>query len=199
MLKLPNMAKDVTFEPEEHIYRMGTMIIPSVSNIISPLHDFSAINASVLENAANRGKEVHYAVEKFLRYGYMSNLDNECQPFFEQFVAWFKKNNYDPENFACEVIGHEPVYNFCGTIDIIMFDKKAGIYRIIDLKTGSVATIKPWKIQISAYALIAKRYGIVCKNNIILHLSPDGYNELTCDNQDGIFFSCLTIYNYINN
>lgn len=198
MINLPNMAENITFEENGHIYRMGNMIIPSVTQIMKPIVDYSMINQNVLSYAADRGIEVHFAVEKFLKYAYISKLDSEAQLYFEQFLAWFGDNHYFREDFACEILGYNKTYNVCGTMDIIRQDEK-GEYHLIDIKTGSVADIDTWSVQAAGYELICKGYGIKLKSKTVLQLSQTDYKLFQCTEQVGTFFNCLGIYNFLKN
>lgn len=197
MLTLPNMAKDIKFEEDGHRYMLGTMQLPSVTQLLKPLYDFSSINPIVLENAAKRGTEVHYAIEKYIKYGYLSTLEGDAQLYFEQFLLWGKDNNVNRENFACEIIVYCKTYNFTGCIDLIYKDTQDK-YHLLDIKTSSVADTKTWSVQLSGYALACKEYGITFDSYKVLQLATDSYRTHLLHTQDGIFLSCLNIHNYIN-
>lgn len=197
MINLPNMAQDITFKEEGHVYHMGAIVIPSITQIMKPIYNFNGINANVLQYAADRGTEVHFSIEKFLKYNYISKLDSDAQPYFEQFLNWFNDNHYFREDFLCEIPGYNKTYNICGTLDIIRQDDEG--YHLIDIKTGSVADIDVWSVQAAGYELICKGHDIKLRSKTVLQLSPDGYKVYQCSEQSGIFLMCLGIYNFNKN
>jgi hypothetical protein len=196
MITLPNMQGDMTFQEDGHIYSIGTMIVPSVTKIIAPLYDFSGINSEVLSYAANRGTEVHYAIEKFIKYGYQSKLDSDAQPYFEQFLKWYESQPISRLDMCCEIIVYNKTYNYSGCVDIIIYDGTN--YHLWDIKTSAVADIDTWAVQLSGYALACKEYKITFKTRNVLQLATDTYKTFKADNVDGIFLSCLNIHNYKN-
>src|SRR5450755_787122 len=52
-----------TFDAEAHEYRLAGLVLPSVTQIIAPLTDYSGIPADVMEFARARGQAVHLACE----------------------------------------------------------------------------------------------------------------------------------------
>lgn len=198
MINLPNMAQDITFEESGHVYKMGNMIIPSVTQLMKPIYSFDGINANVLLYAAERGTAVHFAIEKFIKYGYISKLDSEAQQYFEQFINWFNENHFIRDDFLCEIPGYNKTYNFCGCMDLIYQDKKGDLH-LCDIKTCAVADIEVWSVQQSAYDMIAKSYGINIKHKEVLQLSQTDYKLFQCSDQIGAFMYCMGIYNFLKN
>jgi hypothetical protein len=192
------MAKDLVFNEDGHVYTIGSMVIPSVTQIISPLYDFGGVNPSVLKYAAERGTEVHFAVEKFIKYGYESRLDSDAQRYFMQFLEWFKGKKFNRLDFACETMVYNKAYNYCGTIDLIWYDEIEKEYTLFDIKTSSATDIKTWSVQLTAYAKACEEYGILIKHINVIQLAEDSFKELTATNELGVFLSCLNIYIYKN-
>ena len=56
-------AERFTFDPIEHIYRFDGQRVPSVTQILEPLIDYSGVPNGVLQYAADRGTAVHLATE----------------------------------------------------------------------------------------------------------------------------------------
>ena len=57
------MAQVLTFDPEKHEYRINGVLVPSVSQILAPLYDFSKIPRDVLERKRQIGTAIHKAIE----------------------------------------------------------------------------------------------------------------------------------------
>lgn len=187
------MSKDLTFIEEGHEYYYGTIKLPSVSQIIAPLYDFSGINANVLQYAADRGTDVHYAAEKYIKYGWTSKLDTDAQPYFDQFLKFMEDK--DRRQFECEVIGHNKVYNYAGCLDLLYTDDCNDIH-LIDIKTSAIVDLKTAIAQLSGYSMIAESHGIKLKSMSVLHLTPTAYKPYDIKLNKGIFLACLAIYNY---
>ena len=49
------------FDPAAHRYTLGGIVLPSVTQILRGLDDFSNVPARVLEKARDRGNRVHAA------------------------------------------------------------------------------------------------------------------------------------------
>lgn len=63
-----------TFSEADHIYRLDGKILPSVTGILSPLHDFSKIPRDILEAARIWGNNVHLMAKLHLN----DDLDEYC-------------------------------------------------------------------------------------------------------------------------
>ena len=60
----------IEFDEDKHLYYVGGKQIPSVTDILSPLHrSYGNINPSVLEYARQRGTAVHEALQMLATAG----------------------------------------------------------------------------------------------------------------------------------
>lgn len=193
MTKLQEMGNGIEFTEEGHKYMYGSMQLPSVSEIISPLVDFSMVRPDILQHASQRGTDVHFAVEKYITYEWVSKLETDAQPYFQQFLAYME--NKDRKDFVCETIGYNKTYNYCGTLDLIRTDKNGDMH-LIDVKTSASVDTKTCTAQLTGYDLIARSHGVDFKTHTILHLTPESYKEYNIKMNNGIFLSLLAIHNY---
>lgn len=72
------------FDSSSHTYRVGGVVVPSVTQILSPLVDFSMVTPDVLAAKAAIGTAVHLACELYdmddlIEY----DLDPVLVPYFE--------------------------------------------------------------------------------------------------------------------
>jgi hypothetical protein len=78
-----------TFEEEKHEYRFNNEIVPSVTQIISDLNDFSGIPHWVLKNKADLGTEFHRIIKlHFLDDLLYDTIDERLVPAFNTFLEW---------------------------------------------------------------------------------------------------------------
>ena len=79
----------LTFDEATYIYRIDGVIVPSVTQILRPLYDFSAIPRDVLAKAAAFGTAVHtmclHELAGVLEYG---DLDEGLLPCLDAFTNW---------------------------------------------------------------------------------------------------------------
>lgn len=127
----------IEFTPETHTYTVDGKVMPSVSDIIAPLSDFSDISPATLEYAAARGIAVHSACEQ-LDYGIdlenIEELDPETAPYVGAYINW--KRDFQIEVLHSEYMVHDSKYEFCGTVDRIcrLYGRPDDPW-IVDIKT----------------------------------------------------------------
>lgn len=195
MLKLPDMSVGLDFDEDTHTYTKGGVVIPSVTQILDPFCNFDNVPVGTLQHAAERGTEIHFAIEKYINYGYESKLNEEYQPYYEQFIDFAKKYGITQENAVSEVIVVSNVFNYAGTIDIIW--QKDNKYFLIDVKTASVVSKKIWELQLSGYERAVKEYDIVFGGLFNLQLSPDKYKIIKQESHANEFMSAWLLYSYL--
>lgn len=138
----------LTFDEALHEYRYDGKIVPSVTQIMSPLFDFSFVDELKLEIACGRGTQVHKACELYDK-GELDESGIDDWPWVQYFNA-YKKFRRD-SGFVPET-NEERVYNkvlgYAGTLDIR--GPLNGKPALIDIKT--TATLSPVVgVQLSAY------------------------------------------------
>lgn len=123
----------------------------SVTQVLGPFSDFSAIDPDVLEAAALRGTEVHNACACYAQSLPVLGLEGDRVGYFDSFMFWFI--TYVDRVFFVEKRLTHPVYQYNGKLDLgcKLVD---GRNMVVDYKTP--ATEGPtWKGQLSAYLELA--------------------------------------------
>lgn len=198
------------FNPENHEYKFDGVIKPSVTQILSSVGvpDFSGIPETVLTEAMNRGKAVHFATE-LLDRGQIGNyeIDDLCKKCCGQweFLRNIILKKHDLKIGLLNQQIEEPMYSgnygYCGTPDRCYYDYTQRIAVLIEIKTG--ITAEQARPQTAAYAvLMQENCGVNFKNiyRYSAHLFFDkevGKLEEHKNKIDfNVFLSALNIYKY---
>lgn len=196
--RIENLKSEIEFNEKDHIYTKNGIVLPSVTQIMQPLYEavYGKADMNASDNGKSKGKEIHRAIDDYCEFG-MIDISEEYRPYLDNFIRYIDEHQY--EIVASEVMLYHPVYNYAGTIDIIVTDKK-GEYGLIDNKTGDLQP-KLHAIQLQAYTdlwLANKMPEIAFK--VALGLSDKGYKEHKYDKYDtkakSVFDACYKIYKY---
>jgi len=181
----------LTFNEERHEYRAGDVVVPSVTQILKPLTDFSMVPKDVLERASQFGRAVHKACElSDLGNLEEATLDSVLYPY----LAGWKK--FSREHAVKWVIIERPLYSdmhkYAGTPD--RFGTVDGKAAVVDIKssTSLYPAVGP---QLAAYKNLVPGSPPICRRIGVL-LKPDGNYELKeyTDRDDwSLFLSLLTV------
>lgn len=176
-------ASLLTFDEARHEYRVGGVVVPSVTQILRPIRpDFSAISPEVLERKRALGTAVHLACE-LDDDGELDDetLDDALQPYV---AAWRKfKAEQRVEIIFNEKKLHHPRLMYAGTLDRVV-EFPDGEMWLLDLKT-STDPHPSYGVQTAAYAELLEANelmrGITPKRGT-LHLDDDGRYRLRPNN-----------------
>ena len=161
------------FDKTTHTYYLDGVKIPSVSEIISPLVDYSEVNPITLANACNYGIAVHRTIELWLN----GNLDENCgfSEGLKQPLDEFKKIQgiFSLELFACEIKLFDEKLRFAGTLDV------SGVNQIIDIKTRKYNPITD-DLQLAGYEILTSAK---CEKFVLELLPNKPYNLIKIDNK----------------
>ena len=195
--KSTKLNTELTFDEKNHKYFLDGVCIPSVSEILSPLHSkvYGDINSYTLEIAAEKGTRVHRSIEFMSKYG----LD-KCDEDILGYVQAYKKFRSEHENW--QLIGSElRLYNkallYGMTIDEVY---RVGENIVIcDLKTTSSVHLGSWSVQLSAYkkGYLTHYPDRNVSELYIIRLKDNGSYELyKLEDNFRIFLACLSIYRF---
>ena len=173
---------------------------PSVTTILRPYVDFTAINPKVLAAAADRGSRCHDVIADHLMDGWPS-IDDDVRPYFDSFCIW-------AEQMIDEVIMVEDrlsdnIMRFTGQLDLVARLKGDTGYTMIDWKTSQVGH-KAWRIQIAAYRHLAAINGIDTVRGMTVRLKRDGSGALVTEYPGkwkydfSVFLGLLNAHNFFN-
>lgn len=188
------MSELLRFDRASHTYTIGEKQLPSVTQILKPLTDFSGVPAEVLERAKNWGTAVHRMIELDLSWRLNTiTLDAALDPVYS---SWLECK---PEvlhlmggEIKCEVLLCNEELGYAGTADLVGKDL-VGKEAVLDIKTG-LLDLKYVGPQTAAYAT-----ALGAKRRYCLHLPlgrPAKIVRLTDQRDWSIFVSCLNIYNW---
>ena len=181
----------LTFDDPSHTYRWNGAIVPSVTQILRPLSDFSDIPPAILERKRAIGVAVHKACE-LIDHGTLDAAT--ISPEIAGYVVAYREFliTKRPEWLFNESQVFNPSYRYAGTLD------RAGSLdgpALLDLKTGPESAAIG--VQLAAYLKAAtmppdtRRYS--------LHLRDDGTYRL-CEHTDRndwpLFLSLLNLHNW---
>lgn len=195
------MRKELKFpkpllDEDTHTYSVNGVIYPSVSEIISPLYDWSGIPKPHIEYAAERGKAVHKACELHDKGTLdFSSVDASIMPYLS---AWLDfKIDFDVEI----ILNETPLFNgqFCGTPDRIATANIRGKTQTCVIDVKSTAQIhRPVGVQLKAYEMLAKANGEhEADHRFAVRLQPDGryfYHEFQAQDDAAEFIALTTDY-----
>lgn len=145
------MAHDIFFDEQTHTYLVDGQEVPSVTEILKPLHrSYEAVNPSVLEYAANRGKAIHSALEAYDK-GEEFEVSPETLPYIEAYMDW--ADIYKPRWEAIEEITYHENLGYIGTLD------RAGYLNEVERVVVDIKTSQPTKEALVSVCLQTMAYG----------------------------------------
>lgn len=183
------------FDEASHRYTWCGQVVPSVTQILAPLYDWSGVPPAVLQAKADIGTRTHLACE----LDDAGTLDeatvaDDIRPYLE---GWRKfKAERKVTILQSEARVYSPTHRYAGTLDrVIWMDDEE---HLIDIKTS--ATVHPAVgPQTAAYANAA---GAPLIKRGFVQLLPDGgyrHRELTSGSDWVTFQACLLINRFKGN
>lgn len=169
----------VDFNEATHTYTADGKVVPSVTEILIPLHrGYAKINPTVLDYAATRGRAVHEALEMLDLTGDLE-WTPEIVPYIQAYLEWCSV--YRPTWIGVEQIVYCEDLGYAGTLDRLGY-LNDGKLAVVDLKTSQPTREAYISVclQTLAYAYAAtKDHNEV--NRYGLFLMKDGkYRLLDC-------------------
>lgn len=167
----------LTFQEDSHTYRWGGVVVPSVTQALTPLYDFTMVDPEVLERKRLIGTAVHAAIDISLSADGLdtASIDPAWAGYYrawQKFVADTGVGEADIGN------GEEPMYHkkygYAGKPDRNIFID--GEWAVIDYKTA-VDLHPAVGLQLAAYReminsntskeqrLIKSRYALQLRKN----------------------------------
>lgn len=181
----------LTFVEEKHQYFLDDSLIPSVSEILKPIHD--KINAKTLKKAAERGTKIHRAIEFMSKYD-LKKFDQEILGYLEAYKK-FRSEHNTWELLHSEYRTYHKSLLYGMTIDEVYKTEKGIV--LLDLKTTSEAYLNTWSVQLSAYKNGYESQHEKVIKTYILKLNKDGeYQLFELSDKFSVFLSCLEIYRF---
>jgi hypothetical protein len=189
---------ELLFEPDTHEYRHRGMVVPSVTQLLAPLVDFSGIPPENVEYARLRGEAVHFACELYDQNDLdMDTLDPKIVPYLQAWIK-FKAETGFVVHTVEERIPH-PIHRYAGMIDRTGFMAMNNVQAVLDIKC--VAKLSPVTgLQTAAYKeLVERDKGITGLARYSVRLGGDGKYELKRYEEPDdfrVFLSLLNLHNW---
>lgn len=163
------------FDEETHKYTINGIEYPSVTEICEPISfkRLDALSKNVLEQAKQRGKEIHELCEEYALIQEITDDMRESQysPYIANFIEWFK--TYQPNVIYAEKSLFSAKLGYCGTCDLLCeIDNKL---TLVDYKATSAIDKKSLSVQLVGYKRLLAEYGFQTQAEMVLHLKKDGY------------------------
>lgn len=179
------------FYPETHTYLYDGLILPSVTQILGVKYrnDYASVSPAVLNNAAQRGKAVHKAIENYNNSGYDDG--SEAVRNFK-----FLQKQYGFEVLDSElplVLFNDDIPIACGRLDMTMLmDGETGI---ADIKTVSTLNKEKIAYQLNLYRIgLMQSYGVDAKFLKIIHLRDGIRKVIDCPINEGMTWELIDKY-----
>ncbi|MDO4199965.1 MAG: hypothetical protein Q4D57_04355 [Clostridia bacterium] len=185
----------LVFVQEKHQYFLDNSLIPSVSEILKPIHDkiYGKINAKTLKKASERGTKIHRAIEFMSKYK-LSKFDGEISGY----IGAYKKFRGDYPTWQLlhsEYRTYHKSLLYGMTIDEV-YKTEEGIV-LLDIKTTNEKYLNSWSVQLSAYKSGYESQHEKVIKTYILKLNKDGeYQFFELSDNFSVFLSCLEIYRF---
>lgn len=185
------------FYEDFHEYVLDGVTVPSVSELLEPLRDreYSHVPPRILEEAAERGTEVHTATE-MIDNGKEFEFPEEWFGYLEAYQSFLRE--HEVEWTATEKPLGSRKYGYAGTVDRI--GKIDGASALLDIKTTSKIHDKLVIPQLTFYNLLAEENGFPgIERFFILQLKKDGtYRLREYKANPVVALSLLWIYDFVN-
>lgn len=185
----------LNFDQAAHVYTVGGVVVPSVTQIINPLYSFDGIPEDVLEAKRALGHAVHAACE-YDDQGDLDedSVDNSVRPYLEAYRRF--RRDVSPKVLMNEQRLYSAKHRYAGTLDRRMLIGNE--VWTIDLKT--TASMSPAVgIQLAAYDRLAQEQGGVPSRMGALQLMKDGQYKLhpyKSATDFPVFLSLLNLHNW---
>lgn len=171
---MQKLSAQIEFDSEFHRYTRAGFVVPSVTQILSMLTDFSGIRPEVLEYKRNLGTQVHAATALDDKDD-LGFFDLAIDPYIK---AWRKfKTDTDFVAISIEEIVYHKKWNYAGTLDRIGTIKGKEV--LLDVKTGPI-NLMVHGPQTAAYA---DACGFKGKRMIAQLLADGTYRVQECYNK----------------
>jgi hypothetical protein len=189
------------FDDAAHRYTIDGAMVPSVTQVLKPLYDFSMVRAELLAAKAALGTAIHRACELLDN----DDLDEESDAGraalapLAGYLAAYKTFLADekPEILHNEQRMYHPVHRYAGTTDRRYLI--GGQVWDVDLKS-TVSMSPVVGIQVAAYSELFKANGDTARaRRGALQLFPNGkyyFNEFKDPGDFAVFLSLLTVQRF---
>ena len=177
---------------EEHLYLVDGVIVPSITEILKTIFGgkYDGISRDTLKRAADKGTEVHDAIQRLVETGEVTDL-----PEVRNFL--FLKKQYGFDVYDCEVplilwANDEPIA--AGRCDLVLFDPEEGIGGA-DIKRTSALDKEYLSYQLNLYRIaFSQSYGMDWNFLKGIHLRDDVRKYVDIPINENVTMAFITDY-----
>jgi len=185
----------LTFQEEGHVYQYDGLVVPSVTQVLEPLIDYSMVPDFRLAMAADRGTNVHKMCELH-DYGTLEDYEPEYEPYLDAWIMFLEDTGFEAEIIETRL--YHPVFKYAGAVDRVGMSKGKRV--ILDIKTTFtlMPAVGP---QTAAYQEMWNKNNphMKAKQRWAVQLKSDGtyrIERLKGVTDFSVFTSCLNIHNW---
>lgn len=192
-----NQIEGLTFKEDTHQYMYNGIEVPSVTQIISETNHnaLDSIPVSILANAAERGKEIHQAIEFYNKYNF-AKIKEDYKLYFDAYKKWKTDNENQIKEILSEIKVFHKIQFYAGTLDMLITDNNNNKI-LVDIKTTAQLNEKYVSLQLSAYNDALLSQGIKVDKLYVLWLKKDGtYAYKEVPDKTNIFKFAWLLYSY---
>jgi hypothetical protein len=187
------------FDEAAHRYTLNNQVLPSVTQVLKPLTDYSLIDAEALEVARQKGVAIHKMVELYCA----NDLDEDAlpdwlRPVLQAWKLFVANTGFEVE--GSEVRLHHPTFMYAGTLDLVgkalknqrwMIDIKRSLYagRVIGLQLAGYK--RSWEYHNKGHR-IDKRFALILREDGQYRLS-----EFSDPMDENVFLAALTMHKWL--
>jgi hypothetical protein len=189
----------LTFQEDRHLYRWNDRVVPSVSEILTPLYNgvFDKIPAAILERKTEIGKNVHLTSEMFDKDDLdEDSLDEVTRGYFNGWKKFSAEHVLEWD--VIETPFFHEMFQYAGTPD--RHGLMDGIPTLLDIKTVASMS-KITGVQTAAYQKLVETAGHNVEQRVAVQLYPNGtysIHKFTSNKDWPTFLSCLNVHSFIN-
>lgn len=171
----------LTFDPQPHAYYWNGRRVPSVTQVLEPMFDWSRVPEHILERKRQIGQAVHEAIHLELQGGVdRSSIDPACRPYFDAWCRFRDEKEFEPVLVEYRVYSDEYGEDlaYAGQLDewgLLTKDQA-----LIDWKCTLFLNTEAVGAQLAAYLCALHRAGIAALSDkrFALKLSREGTYQL---------------------
>lgn len=189
----------VKFDSALHEYRIDGKVVPSVTQVIKPLYDFSRAPKDIMERAQAFGTAVHLACDLYDADDlFIDTLDPAIKPYLD---GWIKfRTELDINDAKSEILVYSEKYRYAGRVDNIF--RRGNMWVLVDKKTCT-SEYKQTRAQLAGYKIAAAEMGLLPKKCDVhsVRLLGDGRYKVGQDikfKDEICFMSLLNVWNWNN-
>lgn len=166
-------APDLTFDPATHEYRVGGVVVPSVTQLLMAAGYYSPFATNGDPYYADLGRRVHAMCARIDLRTPMGDEKFDVQPYADAYREFIRTHH--PSWTAVEQLGYHTALRYAGTVDRIGFLNGAVV---LDIKTGQPSDSDG--LQLAGYDLLFPY--ITRRRRVCLYLTGQKYSLETYAN-----------------